>query len=143
AEYDASSVTLPDFTVVPTIPPTVGDIKAAGLAYAGGQQMNNVGVYLHDQVDWNDFTLFASGRYDWVDTKSFDATHAETDQQDEAFSYRLGLSYRTDWGIIPYVNYSTSFAPNIGLVYDDLSVPAPVGRVARPTVGTQKEIGVK
>lgn len=122
---------------------SAADTAAASVPYSGGQQMNDIGIYLHDQVDWNNFTLFASARYDWVDTKSFDAAHVETTQKDSDFSYRLGVSYRTDWGIIPYANYSTSFAPNIGLVYDDLSVPAPVGRAARPTIGTQKEIGVK
>ncbi|PSJ62652.1 TonB-dependent siderophore receptor [Mesorhizobium ephedrae] len=117
------------------------DTADAPVPYAGGQRMHNIGIYLHDQVEWNDFTLFASGRYDWVDTKSTAVDETESTQKDEAFSYRLGLSYRTEWGIIPYVNYSTSFSPNIGLVYDD--VTSTVGRVARPTIGTQREIGVK
>jgi iron complex outermembrane receptor protein len=103
--------------------------------------MNQTGIYLHDQMEWNDFTLFASGRYDWVDTTSTDVALTETEQQDSAFSWRVGLSYETEWGITPYANYSTSFSPNIGFVYDDIN--SDVTHVARPTVGTQKEIGVK
>ncbi|WP_320277042.1 TonB-dependent siderophore receptor [Mesorhizobium captivum] len=120
---------------------SVDDIKSAPVPYSGGQQMNQLGVYLHDQMEWNDFTLFTSGRFDWVDTTSTAADFSQSKQKDSAFSGRLGLSYRTEWGIIPYVNYSTSFSPNIGFVYDDVN--SDVGRVARPTIATQKEIGVK
>ncbi|MDX8515425.1 TonB-dependent siderophore receptor [Mesorhizobium captivum] len=120
---------------------SVEDIKSAPVPYSGGQQMNQLGVYLHDQMEWNDFTLFTSGRFDWVDTTSTAADFSQSKQKDSAFSGRLGLSYRTEWGIIPYVNYSTSFSPNIGFVYDDVN--SDVGRVARPTIATQKEIGVK
>ena len=120
---------------------SVDDIKAAAVPHSGGQQMNQLGVYLHDQMEWNDFTLFTSGRYDWVDTTSTAADFSTSRQKDSAFSGRVGLSYQTEWGITPYVNYSTSFSPNIGFVYDD--VASTVGRVARPTIATQKEIGVK
>ncbi|RRH92902.1 TonB-dependent siderophore receptor [Mesorhizobium tamadayense] len=120
---------------------SVEDIKSAPVPHSGGQQMNELGVYLHDQMEWNDFTLFTSGRYDWVDTTSTAADFSQSKQKDSAFSGRLGLSYWTEWGIIPYINYSTSFSPNIGFVYDDIT--STVGRVARPTIATQKEIGVK
>ncbi|MER8751439.1 TonB-dependent siderophore receptor [Mesorhizobium sp. M1050] len=120
---------------------SVDDIKAMPVPHSGGQEMNQLGVYLHDQMEWNDFTLFTSGRYDWVDTTSTAADYSTSKQKDSAFSGRLGLSYQTEWGITPYINYSTSFSPNIGFVYDD--VTSPVGRVARPTIATQKEIGVK
>jgi iron complex outermembrane receptor protein len=131
ADYSADSA---------TFYPTVADARAGDPPFAGSQEMNQFGVYLHDQIAWDDFTLFASGRYDWVDTDSVNASFEETNQTDEAFSYRVGASYRTEWGIIPYANYSTSFSPNIGLVYDDLSGP---GRIARPTIATQMEAGIK
>ncbi|BAV47404.1 ligand-gated channel [Mesorhizobium sp. 113-1-2] len=120
---------------------SVDDIKAMPVPHSGGQEMNQLGAYLHDQMEWNDFTLFTSGRYDWVDTTSTAADFSQSKQKDSAFSGRLGLSYQTEWGIIPYLNYSTSFSPNIGFVYDD--VTSTVGRVARPTIAMQKEIGIK
>lgn len=120
---------------------SVDDIKSAAVPHYGGQEMNQLGVYLHDQMEWNDFILFTSGRYDWVDTTSTAADFSTSKQKDSAFSGRLGLSYQTEWGITPYVNYSTSFSPNIGFVFDD--VTSTVGRVARPTIATQKEIGLK
>ncbi|MCQ0988935.1 TonB-dependent siderophore receptor [Jiella marina] len=120
---------------------SVDAIRNADLAYDGGQVTSQTGVYLHDQMEWNDFTLFLSGRYDWVDTTSTATDYSETEQQDEAFSGRVGLSYRTQWGIIPYANYSSSFSPNIGLVYDDVTTTAT--RTANPTIAEQIEVGVK
>ncbi|OWK19135.1 hypothetical protein AJ88_48935 [Mesorhizobium amorphae CCBAU 01583] len=111
---------------------SVDDIKSASVPHYGGQEMNQLGVYLHDQMEWNDFILFTSGRYDWVDTTSTAADFSSSKQKDSAFSGRLGLSYQTEWGITPYVNYSTSFSPNIGFVFDD--VTSTVGRgPARPS----------
>lgn len=117
------------------------DIRDAALPSAGGQKMDNVGVYVHDQVRWDALTVFLGARYDWVDTDSTDGAGTTTTQRDKDFSGRIGLSYETPWGITPYANYSTSFAPNIGFVYDDVTVD--VTRPARPTVAQQKELGVK
>ncbi|MCT7374685.1 TonB-dependent siderophore receptor [Chelativorans salis] len=119
---------------------SVDDVATMPLSFSGSQTMHQVGVYLHDQMQWNDFTLFTSGRYDWVDTQSVDHQFTEIDQTDKAFSGRVGLSYRTEWGIVPYANYSTSFSPNLGFVYDGVTNER---RVARPTKGEQVEIGVK
>ncbi|WP_395383885.1 TonB-dependent receptor domain-containing protein [Mesorhizobium sp. UC22_110] len=119
---------------------SAADIAKQPVPFTRGQELNQTGAYLHDQMEWNNFTLFASGRYDWVDTASTDAEYNRTKQRDRDFSWRLGLSYRTDWGIIPYANYSTSFSPNIGYVYDPVSN---IRRVARATTAEQMEVGVK
>lgn len=119
---------------------SIEDIQSAPFSFAGGQEMNQYGLYLHDQMSWNNWTLFASGRQDWVYSRSTDFQMTETDQEDSAFSGRVGLSYRTAWGIIPYANYSTSFSPNLGFVYDDVTNER---RVAQPTKGEQVEFGVK
>ncbi|WP_414832423.1 TonB-dependent siderophore receptor [Afifella sp. YEN Y35] len=132
AEYDASSA---------LSYASIDDIASAPLAYDGGQEMNGIGAYLHDQMEWNGFTLFLSGRYDWVETTSIDTDRVETDYDDEDFSGRVGLSYRSRWGVIPYANYSTSFSPNIGRVYDD--VTSDESRAAQPTIAEQLEVGVK
>ena len=102
------------------------DIKDQPFYFSGSQEMNQYGLYLHDQLEWNDWTLFLSGRHDWVDSQSVDYKLDETDQKDSAFSGRVALSYRTEWGIIPYANYSTSFSPNLGFVHD-ASVLVPDG----------------
>lgn len=119
---------------------SVEDIATMPLSFSGSQTMHQLGIYLHDQMQWNGFTLFASGRHDWVDTHSVDHRRVETEKTDKAFSGRLGLSYRTQWGIVPYINYSTSFSPNLGFVYDSVTDER---RVARPTKGEQIEAGIK
>lgn len=116
------------------------DVAAMAPDFSGSQTMHQTGVYLHDQMRWDNLTVFASARYDWVDSSSTDYLFTETEQTDSAFSGRLGASYRTEWGLIPYANYSTSFSPNLGFVHD---YGTNVRRVARPTKGEQVEIGIK
>ncbi len=118
---------------------SVEDIKLASPGFVGGQRVNQYGIYLQDQLEWNSWTLVLSGRHDWIDTKSVDWASIKSDQSDNAFSGRLGLSYRTDWGLTPYANYSTSFSPNMGFVHDYDGTRS----VAKPTKGEQFEIGVK
>jgi TonB-dependent siderophore receptor len=120
---------------------TLADLEVANPPFSGSQKSNMVGIYLHDQMKWDDLTLFASARYDWVNTNAIDSGFARTEQTDSGFSGRIGLSYRTELGLIPYASYSTSFSPNVGFVYDDPSTND--NRVADPTIGKQKEIGVK
>ncbi len=113
-------------------------IRNSPFSFGESQRTDVVGVYLHDQMEWNNFTIFASGRHDWLDTESLDSSRTKIKQYVKAFSSRLGVSYRTEWGITPYANFSNSFAPNTGFVLDGNS-----RRVARPTIATQKEVGVK
>ncbi len=131
SEYDAKASS----SVV-----SVDDIRSQPFYFSGAQEMKQYGLYAHDQLWWNGWTLFLSGRYDWVDSTSTDYLMTETEQDDSAFSGRVGLSYRTEWGVIPYANYSTSFSPNLGFVYDSVTDER---RVARPTRGEQIEVGVK
>jgi iron complex outermembrane receptor protein len=119
---------------------SIDDLQSRPFAFSGSQEMKQYGLYAHDQVRWNDWTLFLSGRYDWVDSTSVDYLENETSQDDSAFSGRVGLSYRTAWGVVPYANYSTSFSPNLGFVYDTVTNER---RVASPTRGEQFEVGVK
>ena len=121
---------------------SIADLKTQPFSSSGSQQMDQYGIYLHDQMEWDNWTLFLSGRQDWAVSHSVTAAPAmtEIDNTDHAFSGRVGLSYKTDWGVIPYANYSTSFSPNLGFVYDGVTNER---RVARPTTADQFEFGVK
>ncbi|MFN7092993.1 MAG: TonB-dependent siderophore receptor [Allorhizobium sp.] len=120
---------------------TRADLEVDNPPFSGSQESNMVGVYVHDQMEWDNLTLFTSARYDWVKTDAVDSSYLETEQKDRGLSGRIGLSYRTEVGLIPYASYSTSFSPNVGFVYDDPSTSD--SRVADPTIGKQKEIGIK
>lgn len=76
-----------------------------------------LGVYLQDQIKIDRLTLALSGRHDWVNTDRDDELFAGgTVEKDEtAYSGRAGAIYNFDNGIAPYIAYSTSFNPLVGL----------------------------
>ncbi|MCA0964750.1 TonB-dependent siderophore receptor [Salipiger bermudensis] len=110
--------------------------------YSGGQESEQLGVYLHDQIKSGDWTVFLSGRYDWVETTTFDAAKTGTDKSDEGFSGRIGVSYAVNDDLSLFANLSSSFVPTTGLVFDGPNAPNS-GRSGDPTRGLQKEIGFK
>lgn len=97
------------------------------------------GVYLQDQIKLDRWTLSLSGRQDWassaVDSLGFLPLPGHYETDDSARTGRIGLSYLFDFGLAPYINYSTSFVPNVGA--DKL------GSTFKPTTGEGKEIGIK
>ncbi|WP_193102654.1 TonB-dependent siderophore receptor [Burkholderia sp. Z1] len=99
--------------------------------------MNGFGAYAQDQIRWQRWTLTLGGREDWVNARFDDRTAGMQKQQDvSAFSGRVGLTYEGDAGLSPYVSYSTSFDPVIGVrLYG--------GGLPKPTRGTQTEAGLR
>ncbi|WP_065504141.1 TonB-dependent siderophore receptor [Burkholderia stabilis] len=99
--------------------------------------MNGFGAYAQDQIRWQRWTLTLGGREDWVNARFDDRTAGKQTQQDvSAFSGRVGLTYQGDAGLSPYVSYSTSFDPVIG-------VRMVGGGLPKPTRGTQTEAGLR
>lgn len=105
------------------------------------QDQWQLGTYLQDQIRYDAWTLTLGGRYDWVSTDT-DTTDLATNavdsisQTDKAFSGRIGLTYETDFGLAPYISYSTAFSPNAGWNKE-------TGQPFKPTESRQEEIGVK
>jgi iron complex outermembrane receptor protein len=95
------------------------------------------GIYLQDQLSLNDkFILTLNGRYDWATTETTNRlADSESTQDDQSFSGRVGLTYKTDFGLAPYASYSESFSPVIGT---DAS-----GEQFDPETGQQYEFGLK
>jgi iron complex outermembrane receptor protein len=133
-DYAATPIDLynPDYSATSPRPP---------LTTRWDNTLDQVGIYAQDQIEWDRFILTAGGRYDWssIDNKTLPVTAGGTmtrDQQDDgAFTGRLGLTYLFDNGIAPYVSYSESFLPQVGTKYD--------GESYKPTTGQQYEVGVK
>ncbi|WJM84460.1 TonB-dependent siderophore receptor [Dickeya chrysanthemi] len=101
------------------------------------KKLDQVGVYLQDQMEWNQWNLLLSGRHDWSEIRTQDRTTSTTTQQDDSkFTGRAGLLYAFDNGISPYASYSTSFEPN-------LDSGAPGTPAFKPTTGEQTEVGIK
>ncbi|WP_322035286.1 TonB-dependent siderophore receptor [Burkholderia cenocepacia] len=99
--------------------------------------MNAFGVYAQDQIRWRRWTLTLGGREDVVNARFDDRSAGTHVQQDvSAFSGRVGLTYRGDAGWSPYVSYSTSFDPVIGVRMFGGGLP-------KPTRGVQTEAGLR
>jgi len=118
------------------------ETDALTLPYYGGQEMDQVGIYLHDQMVNGPFSVFLSGRYDQVDLTTFDAAQVGSDTSHDGFSGRVGVSYMMNPNLSLFGNVSSSFVPTTGLIYTDPTDPLS-SRAADPTRGLQKEVGVK
>lgn len=105
------------------------------------QDQWQLGTYIQDQIRYDAWTLTAGARYDWVstDTDNTDLTTGLTNQvsqKDKAFSGRIGLTYETDFGLAPYISYSTAFSPNAGWNKE-------TEQPFKPTESQQEEVGIK
>ncbi|MHB8284984.1 MAG: TonB-dependent siderophore receptor, partial [Caulobacteraceae bacterium] len=100
------------------------------------QLQDEVGVYTQEQARLGGFILTLNGRESQVWTSTRDEIGQTTsDQHDNAFTGRVGLTYVFKSGLAPYINYSTDFSPQIGT---DAS-----GTSFKPTKGEQEEVGIK
>ncbi|NWC64244.1 TonB-dependent siderophore receptor [Cedecea sp. P7760] len=102
------------------------------------QNLDQTGVYLQDQLSWNRWQLLLSGRYDWAEVRTTDRLKGKSTQQnDSKFTWRTGLLYAFDFGLSPYISYSTSFEPNLQ------TNRAPGTAPFDPSLGKQTEVGLK
>ncbi|TQF29677.1 TonB-dependent siderophore receptor [Bradyrhizobium sp. UNPA324] len=116
----------------------LGDIPITGAPFRNFLiTQKQAGTYLQDQMKLGNFTLVLSGRNDWVETtqEARDTGATVGSRDDSRFSGRAGLIYNFDNGIAPYVSYSTSYNPIIGLNAQN--------QLFLPETGKQAEIGVK
>ncbi|WP_394144458.1 TonB-dependent siderophore receptor [Burkholderia multivorans] len=99
--------------------------------------MNTFGLYAQDQIKWNRWTLTLGGREDWVNMRMDDRAAGTQSKADvSAFTGRVGLTYQAGYGLSPYISYSTSFNPIIGVSLLDGGVP-------KPTRSRQIEAGLR
>lgn len=102
-------------------------------------KIDQVGLYAQDQIKLDRWTLSLTGRQDFVNTnlvaQAIYPLPGTYSRSDSAQTGRVGLNYLFDFGLSPYINYSTSFVPNTGGGVDR--------KPFKPTTGDGKEIGVK
>lgn len=98
---------------------------------------SQVGLYVQEQAKLDErWLLLLGGRQDFVTNRVRDRlADSRSKQDDSKRSGRVGLSYRFDLGLVPYVNYATSFLPVIG--------SDSAGRGFQPETGRQWETGAK
>jgi iron complex outermembrane receptor protein len=101
-------------------------------------EAENKALYVQDLVTLGaGFKVMAGGRYDRVDSisRTLDGQTADSEQQDSAFSPRLGLIYQPTDITTYYTSWSRSFNPNMGIAAD--------GSHFDPEEGQQYEVGIK
>jgi iron complex outermembrane receptor protein len=100
------------------------------------QDMNQVGVYLQDQIKLQNWILTLGGRFDRVEQNTLDRlTGRPQKSADDAGTKRFGLTYVFENGIAPYVSYSESFLPTPGVDFNAVAF--------KPTSSKQYEGGIK
>jgi len=105
-------------------------------SFAVNETTESYGVYLQDQISLLDnLKLLLGGRLDWVSRNNANFGVDDPEQNDSAFSPRIGLVYQPSDAVSLYASYSQSFAPSFGF--------NPDGRAFEPTRGIQYEVGVK
>jgi len=114
--------------------PVYGTFDPSGITLSDVPQQRAVqkGLYAQDQVRLDRWLMTLGLRKDWADTRVEDGNR----QKDDAVTGRVGLTYLFDNGVAPYISYSESFTPIIGL-------NTITQQSYKPLEGEQWELGVK
>lgn len=118
--------------------PTYGaEIAVPPLFVDTATKRSQVGLYVQEQAKLDErWLLLLGGRQDFVTNRVRDRlADSRSKQDDSKRSGRVGVSYRFDLGLVPYLNYATSFVPVIG--------SDSAGRGFQPETGRQWETGAK
>lgn len=100
------------------------------------RELEQIGVYLQDQLALGNWRLNLGGRQDWVDiTNTHVASNTANTLDDTQFTGRAGALYLFDSGLAPYASYTTSFSPNAATDQN--------GDLIEPSQGEQVETGLK
>lgn len=96
-----------------------------------------IGLYVQDQIEIGEkWVVQLGGRYDQADEETEESLFGgTTEQDDDEFTGRAGIVYKSDAGLAPYVSFSQSFLPVVGT--------DPEGRAFEPETGEQVEVGLK
>ncbi|MBN3963656.1 TonB-dependent siderophore receptor [Nostoc sp. NMS8] len=100
---------------------------------------NLIGVYTQDLISIGDkLKILLGGRFDFVDTSYEDTVGGiSRNQQDTAFSPRIGIVYQPIQPVSLYASYSRSFQPSPAFSRNADDTPF------EPTKGESFEVGVK
>lgn len=101
---------------------------AAATGYSKGN-VRSPGLYGQDQITIaGNWIVLLGGRLDLAGSSSGVS-------YDNTFTGRVGLAYKTAFGLVPYASYGESFEPQSGTSWG--------GTPFEPTTGRQYEVGVK
>jgi iron complex outermembrane receptor protein len=111
--------------------PVYGNFTAPELGPTSTLDQYHVGLYFQDQIRYERMNLVLGARRDRARSK----VDSGEPQVDYATTFRAGLIVDVGHGFSPYVSYSESFLPTVGLDF--------YGRAFIPERGRQYEAGIK
>ncbi len=117
--------------------PVYGQISLNNLATTDrpDNTIKQTGFYLIDHIEIGRVVVSAALREDDSDSTVLNiGTTPNYVRNDKEMTKNLGVMYKFDSGISPYISYSDAFAPNLGTNN---------GLGLAPTTGEQKEAGIK
>lgn len=120
--------------------PQYGTINTAALANAADandNQIQQVGLYLSDHIEIGSVMVSLGLRRDWAENTLLAVSGPDTSSEENATTGRMGLMYKFDNGVSPYVSYAEAFTMNTG------TDGTTSGSTLKPTTGDQTEYGVK
>ncbi|WP_229008504.1 TonB-dependent siderophore receptor [Methylophilus sp. Leaf408] len=120
--------------------PIYGQVDYAALSNADrdDNKIVQTGFYLSEHMEWGPWIVSAALRRDHAKNSVLKADGSpDTDVRNSATTGRIGLMYRFDNGISPYINYSEAFVPNLG------TDGSATNSYLKPTEGEQREAGIK
>ncbi|RZI74343.1 MAG: TonB-dependent siderophore receptor [Variovorax sp.] len=109
----------------------VGYVPVTELTDRPRTTQRNAGIYVQDQMKWNNWIFVAGLRHD----RSTSGTAGSDSETTSANSGRLGVMYTLPSGWSPYLSFTQSFTPQAGT---DVN-----GQLFKPLRGEQVEAGVK
>ncbi len=114
--------------------PVYGSFNAAQVVLADqpNQHTRQEGLYIQDQIRLGNWLATVGLRKDWA----YNKVQGKQAQKDDAVTGRYALTYLFDNGVAPYLSYSESFQPSIGINQATL-------QAFKPLEGEQWELGVK
>jgi iron complex outermembrane receptor protein len=106
------------------------------------EEQTQTGLYIQDQLKMGPWSAVVGLRQDWLKVEQA----GQPDEDDTATTGRAALMYNFDFGLTPYISYSTSFTPLPGQPVGSNIFASTVGETLRPASaieGEQVEIGFK
>lgn len=131
--YNSTGTATPINALNPVYGPTPIPVPTT----ATGQKLQQYGFYAQDQIRLDNWIALLGIRRDQADSQTDNLlSGARTaDKSDTAVSKRGALLYKFDNGVSPYIQYTESFQPTVGVDFG--------GNPFTPTRGQQYEAGIK
>lgn len=119
----------------------VGNFTPTASGHQGSDELSQYGFYLQDQIKfgdgWNAVLGLRRDETSLLQKRPLQTTAATRRSKTDpgATSGRAGLLYEFSSGFAPYISYSESFMPELGVTED--------GTQLKPVTGKQREAGIK